>query len=90
LDVEHLVCSLKDWHGVGDVVDGYSLLGIDCLHLDIGVVFRPIATWGKMLHCPHQYHSCEEAYKAAMKAAGLPLKKAGRRPRSRPRARRIE
>jgi hypothetical protein len=44
-----LLCSLKDWHGRGDIVDRYELQGIEATVGGAGGIIRPYGTWNKML-----------------------------------------
>ena len=48
-ETEMLVCSLKDWHEDGDVVDRYDLQGFEVTVGGVGHVIRPFGTWKTML-----------------------------------------
>jgi hypothetical protein len=44
-----LLCSLRDWHDDGDVVDHYVLEGIEATEGGTGPIIRPFGTWNKIL-----------------------------------------
>jgi Restriction endonuclease len=46
---ELLVCSLKDWHEDGDVIDRYLLEGFEVTVGGVGRIIRPFGTWSRML-----------------------------------------
>jgi len=48
-ETEFLLCSLRDWHGDGDVVDHYALEGVEATIGGRGGVIRPFGTWNKLL-----------------------------------------
>jgi Holliday junction resolvase len=48
-ETELLICSLRDWHDDGDLVDRYDLQGIEATVGGCGAILRPFGTWNKML-----------------------------------------
>lgn len=48
-ETELLLCSLRDWHDDGDVVDYYELQGVEVTLGGAGNVIKPFGTWNEML-----------------------------------------
>ncbi|HWX83977.1 MAG TPA: restriction endonuclease [Xanthobacteraceae bacterium] len=48
-ETELILCSLRHWHGEGDVVDYYLLQGFEVTTGAVSGIIRPTGTWNKML-----------------------------------------
>src|SRR4051812_3862885 len=48
-ETELLLCSLRHWHGAGDIIDHYSLEGFEVTLGGTGYIVRPFCDWGRIV-----------------------------------------
>ena len=66
-EVERLLCSLRDWHDEGDVIDHYVLQGVETAVTGYAHTIRPFGTWHEILK---RRWPQEEKSRLAQKALG--------------------
>ncbi|MCI0617907.1 hypothetical protein L0244_33460, partial [bacterium] len=47
--LEYLICAVKDWYDLGDVMDAFDLYELEAMQAGSVFVFRPICTWRNIL-----------------------------------------